>query len=161
AVAAVTSPRLLEAIDKVRGECPALQHVILIDEERGALAGDCLDFTALVSGGNETFQAVPTRNDQVAFLAYTSAPTRAPKGVAHFHRYPIAYESLVRYWHDYRPGDIVACPSELGWLLPVASTFLYALSHGMTVVLYDLEGGRFDPERWFGLFEKYRISNFT
>jgi acetyl-CoA synthetase len=76
-------------------------------------------------------------------------------------RYPIAYESLVRHWHDYRPDDVVACPSEMGWLLPVASTFLYALAHGLTVVLFDPEGGKFEPRRWFGLFQKYRISNFT
>jgi acetyl-CoA synthetase len=29
------------------------------------------------------------------------------------------------------------------------------------VVLFDPQGGRFDPARWFGLFQKYRISNFT
>jgi acyl-coenzyme A synthetase/AMP-(fatty) acid ligase len=81
--------------------------------------------------------------------------------VVHLQRYPIAYESLVRYWHDYRPDDIVACPSELGWMLPVACTFLYAFAHGLTVVLYDPEGGRFDPARWFALFQKYRITNFT
>jgi acetyl-CoA synthetase len=73
----------------------------------------------------------------------------------------VAYEGLVRYWHDYRPDDVVACPSELGWLLPVACTFLYALEGGLTVVLYDPEGGRFEPRRWFDLFQKYRISNFT
>jgi acyl-coenzyme A synthetase/AMP-(fatty) acid ligase len=46
-------------------------------------------------------------------------------------------------------------------MLPVACTFLYALAHGVTVVLYDSQGGRFHPGRWFALFEKYRISNFT
>jgi acetyl-CoA synthetase len=67
----------------------------------------------------------------------------------------------VRFWHDYQPDDVVACPSELGWLLPVASTFLYALGRGLTVVLYDAQGGKFDPLRWFELLQKYRISNFT
>ena len=64
--------------------------------------------------------------------------------MVHYHRYPKGYEGLVRYWHDYRPDDVVACPSELGWLLPVASTFLYALSRGLSVVLYDAMGGKFD-----------------
>jgi acyl-coenzyme A synthetase/AMP-(fatty) acid ligase len=161
AVAAVTTPRLADVLDRVRGDCPSLRHVIVCADEEGTAGGDQLDFDRLVNEGREQFAAAPTRNDDVAFLAYTSGTTGDPKGVVHLHRYPVAYESLVRFWHDYRPGDVVACPSELGWLLPVACTFLYALAHGVTVVLYDSRGGRFDPGRWFALFEKYRISNFT
>jgi acyl-coenzyme A synthetase/AMP-(fatty) acid ligase len=161
AVAAVTTPRLVDVFDRVRGDCPALRHVVVCADEDGAAGGDQLDFDRLVSGGREQLAAAPTRNDDVAFLAYTSGTTGDPKGVVHLHRYPAAYESLVRFWHDYRPDDVVACPSELGWMLPVACTFLYALGRGLTVVLYDSRGGRFHPGRWFALFEKYRISNFT
>jgi acetyl-CoA synthetase len=161
AVAAVTTPGLVDVLDRVRGDCPSLRHVIVCADEGGTAGGDQLDFDRLVNEGREQFAAAPTRNDDVAFLAYTSGTTGDPKGVVHLHRYPVAYESLVRFWHDYRPDDVVACPSELGWMLPVACTFLYALAHGVTVVLYDSRGGRFDPGRWFALFEKYRISNFT
>jgi hypothetical protein len=35
--------------------------------------------------------------------------------------------------------------------LPVASTFLYALSRRLTVVLHDAKGGKFDEKRWFAL----------
>lgn len=161
AVAAITTSRLSHAIDSVRSECPELQHVIVVHEPEGKAGGDQLDFTRLVENGQEAFSAAPTRSDDIAFIAYTSGTTGDPKGVVHLQRYPIAYEALVRYWHDYRPDDVVACPSELGWLLPVACTFLYALAHGLTVVLFDPQAGRFEAERWFGLFQKYRISNFT
>jgi acyl-coenzyme A synthetase/AMP-(fatty) acid ligase len=161
AVAVVTTPRLLDVVDRVRAECPALRHVLVTADEDGTARGEQLDFDRLIAEGREQFDAAPTRHDDVAFLAYTSGTTGDAKGVVHLHRYPIAYESLVRYWHDYRPDDVVACPSELGWLLPVACTFLYALARGLTVVLYDPQETRFEPERWFALFGKYRISNFT
>jgi acetyl-CoA synthetase len=160
-VVAVTTRRLAGVFDAVRGDCPALRHVLVCGDEEGPARGDRLDFARLVDEGDEHFVPVATRHDDLAFLAYTSGTTGDPKGVVHLQRYPVAYESLVRFWHDYRPDDIVACPSELGWLLPVASTFLYALAHGVTVVLYDAQGGRFDAEAWFRLIAKYRISNFT
>jgi acetyl-CoA synthetase len=161
AVAVVTTRRLLGAVEAVRADCPALRHVLVVADAEGAAGGDQHDFGRLIDQGAEAFTPAPTRGDDLAFIAYTSGTTGDPKGVVHLQRYPLAYESLVRHWHDYRPDNVVACPSELGWLLPVASTFLYALAHGLTVVLYDPEGGRFDAARWFALFEKYRITNFT
>lgn len=161
AVAAITTTRLGDVFDKVRADCPALRHVIAVDEQGGGVGLDWHDFASLITNGSESFAPADTRSDDLAFLAYTSGTTGDPKGVVHLQRYPIAYESLVRWWHKYQPNEVVACPSELGWLLPVASTFLYALAHGLTVVLYDPQGGRFEPEAWFRLFQKYRITNFT
>jgi acyl-coenzyme A synthetase/AMP-(fatty) acid ligase len=163
AVAAISTTGLADAIDEARANCPALRHLIMVPypERREPVRGGWTDFTALIDAGSESFTPVVTRNDEPAFIAYTSGTTGDPKGVVHLQRYPVAYEGLIRYWHDYRPDDVVACPSELGWLLPVASTFLYALSHGLTVVLYDAMAGKFDPRRWFDLFERYRITNFT
>lgn len=164
AVAAITTPDLVEAVDQASCNCPSLAHVIVTgdwDARGGTVPRSCVGFGSMIDQGSESFGFEDTRSDDIGFIAYTSGTTADPKGVVHFQRYPIAYEGLVRYWHDYRPGDVVACPSDLGWLLPVASTFLFALSRGLTVVLYDAQGGRFDPERWCGLFKKYGISNFT
>jgi acyl-coenzyme A synthetase/AMP-(fatty) acid ligase len=160
-VAAITTPRLAPVIDNVRADCPSLRHVIVAGNDGDLLSKDQLRLEGLLEEGSEAFAPVSTRSDDVAFVAYTSGTTGDPKGVVHLHRYPIAYEALVQFWHDYQPDDIVACPSELGWLLPIASTFLYALSRGLTVVLYDPEGGRFDATQWFRLIQKYRITNFT
>jgi benzoate-CoA ligase family protein len=162
AVAAITTSALVDVIDEAAVDIPQLKHIAVVSYPEPATPGARhVDFGALVSTGSEAFAPAPTRNDDIAFIAYTSGTTGDPKGVVHYHRYPLAYESLVRYWHDYRPDDVVACPSELGWLLPVACTFLYALSRGLTVVLYDAMGGKFDAERWFALFQKYQITNFT
>ncbi|MCI0464044.1 MAG: acyl-CoA synthetase [Gemmataceae bacterium] len=162
AVAVIVTRRLLDTVGRVLNDCPSVRFVIGVDDEtEGRPLKDVLPFDSLIDRGQEAFVPADTANDDLAFLAYTSGTTGDPKGVVHLQRYPLAYEALVRYWHDYRPGDVVACPSELGWLLPVASTFLYALARGLTVVLYDPQGGRFDPEKWFALFARYRITNFT
>jgi acyl-coenzyme A synthetase/AMP-(fatty) acid ligase len=164
AVAAIATPELVEAVDQASGNCPNLRSVIVTDgwgSNRTTISRSYVSFGSMIDQGAESFQYEDTRSDDIGFIAYTSGTTADPKGVVHYQRYPIAYEGLVRYWHDYRPGDIVACPAEMGWLLPVASTFLYALAKGLSVVLYDAHGGRFDPERWCGLFKKYGITNFT
>jgi acetyl-CoA synthetase len=162
AVAAISTTSLAAAIDECAGSCPTLKHIITVPyPERNGATAEHQDFNRLLENGSEKFNPAPTQNDDIAFIAYTSGTTGDPKGVVHFQRYPIAYDGLIRYWHDYQPEDIAACPSELGWLLPVASTFLYALGKGLTVVLFDAMGGKFDPEKWFALIEKYRITNFT
>jgi acyl-coenzyme A synthetase/AMP-(fatty) acid ligase len=160
-VAAITTVRLADVFERVRGDCPGLRHVIVADVETGGTPADCLEFDQLVSEGSEAFKPADTQGDEAAFIAYTSGTTGDPKGVVHLQRYPVAYEGLIRYWHDYRDGDVVACPAEVGWMLPVACTFLYAMSRGLTVMLYDSQGGRFEAEKWFGLMQEYRITNFT
>jgi acyl-coenzyme A synthetase/AMP-(fatty) acid ligase len=161
-VAAITTSSLAEPIDEVRSACPELRHLIVLPYPDLEPPGpDHVDFGRLIEEGRDLVAPAPTRSDDIAFIAYTSGTTGDPKGVVHLHRYPLAYEGLIRYWHDYRADDIVACPSELGWLLPVASTFLYAMGKGLTVVFYDAMGAKFDAEPWFRLIQKYRISNFT
>ncbi len=164
AVAAIATTELMDVIEESAPNCRELKHIIAVSyPNEGRVSKSHLDFSRLIDDSVSLagWQPADTANDDVAFIAYTSGTTGDPKGVVHYHRYPIAYEGLVRYWHDYRKDDVVACPSELGWLLPVASTFLYAMSRGLTVVLFDAMGQRFDPLAWFRLFQKYRITNFT
>jgi len=159
AVAAVTTGALAAAIVESRAACPALRHLITVDGADGAAGA--LDFWTLLDGAAPRFEAADTADDDLAFIAYTSGTTGDPKGVVHLQRYPISYEALIRLWHDYRDDDVVACPAELGWLLPVASTFLYAMRAGVSIVLYHPTDGRFRAGAWFDLIARYGITNFV
>jgi acyl-coenzyme A synthetase/AMP-(fatty) acid ligase len=161
AVAVVTTTHLADAVEEAAGGVPHLRHLITVDYAGVARGEGQLDFWQLIDQGDPEFPSADTASDDVAFIAYTSGTTGDPKGVVHLHRYPIAYESLIRDWHDYRDDDLCSCPAEVGWLLPVASTFLYALRSGIGVLLYHPLDGRFDPAAWLTLIEKYGVTNFV
>lgn len=161
AVAAITTCGLAPEIEASWPACPALRQLITIPYAGVDCSGDQRDFWQLLESASADFPAADTASDDLAFIAYTSGTTGDPKGVVHLQRYPISYESLIRLWHDYQPGDVCACPAELGWLLPVASTFMYAMRAGLSIVLYHSLDGRFHPPAWFDLIRRYQISNFV
>jgi acyl-coenzyme A synthetase/AMP-(fatty) acid ligase len=157
----VTTTGLAGEVETAAQRAPALRHSIVVPYAGAPLQGAQLDFWRLVENASPHFQPADTASDDVAFIAYTSGTTGDPKGVVHCHRYPISYESLIQYWHGYRDDDVCACPAELGWLLPVACTFLYAMRAGLRIVLFHPLDGRFRAESWLRLIDKYGITNFV
>ncbi len=160
-VAAITTTPLAGELQKAQTHCRTLRHIIAVPYADEPLSGEQIDFNKLVSEPAGDFQPADTANDDVALIIYTSGTTGDPKGVVHYHRYPLSFESLIEHWHDYRADDVVSCPAELGWLLPVASTFLYAMRVGTTIALYHPLDGRFDPQAWLDFIAKHRITNFV
>lgn len=161
AVAVVTTTGLAGEVERVWSRAPDLKHVVALSYAGVPLANRQLDFAQLLAEGDDAFEPIDTASDDVAFIAYTSGTTGDPKGVVHYHRYPISYDPLIRYWHDYRDDDVCTCPAEVGWLLPVASTFLYSMRSGIQSVLYHPLDGRFQPSAWFRLIARHGITNFV
>lgn len=151
---AISVPEYMAAIDEVRGNCPDLEHVIVLGD------GDDthLSFDALMADAGSDLVPEDTAPEDVAFFCYTSGTTGPPKGAVHLHRWTIGNDPSMIFWNYGREGDILAHTGDLNWIFPLGNGFLYAWRNGMTTFIFD---GRFNPEKWFELIEKYKITNLA
>ena len=162
AVVVVTTESLLPEVERAAGELDDLREVLIVDDagERPARAGRSGLSTRM---GRARDQFVPTNTsaEDPAFIAYSSGTTGDSKGILHMQRYARSYDYLIRDWHGYTAETICACPPEIGWMLPVASSFLFSLRAGAATVLYRERAPRFRPQAWCRLIQQHRISSFV
>ncbi|MFO8051205.1 MAG: acyl-CoA synthetase [Thermoplasmatota archaeon] len=154
AVLAITTPEYAKEVEDVMDSCPTLKHIMVVGEP-----GDGqISFYDLVNKASRYLEIERTRPDDMAFFCYTSGTTGMPKGAVHAHRWAIGNDPNAFYWQAFRPDDIMAHTGALSWIYPLGNAFIYAWRNGASVLLYD---GRFTPEKWFELIERYQITNLA
>jgi acetyl-CoA synthetase len=163
AVVVVTTTSLAPEVEAASAHGGSLREILIVDDdgEPPLPSGDRRSLSRALASAKDHVPLADTDADDPAFLAYTSGTTGDPKGILHAQRYARSYDYLIRDWHGYRESDLCACPAEIGWMLPVASTFLYAMRAGAGVFLYREREPRFRPEAWLDSIARHRITNFV
>ena len=154
AKALITTPEYVKEVEEVKDKCKTLEHIIIVGDD----AGDYLSFKDLTDSASKKLELARTKSDDIAFFCYTSGTTGPPKGAVHVHRWVIGNDPGASYWQAYQEDDMAAHTGDLNWIFPLGNGFLYAWRHGVSVFLYH---GRFDPEKWFSLLEKYEVTNLA
>jgi benzoate-CoA ligase family protein len=152
--AVITTPKYVKQVNEIRSKCPSLKHIIIVGENYG----DQLSYDELMNKASQKLDIEPTKKDDMAFFCYTSGTTGNPKGAVHLHRWVPGNDPSVLYWQNAKDDDILAHTGDLNWIFPLGNGFLYPWRHGFSTFIYD---GRFHPEKWFRLLEKYKITNLA
>jgi acetyl-CoA synthetase len=152
--AVITTSKYINQVREIRDKCPTIENVIVVDDP----GENELSYTDLMNDASDQLVLENTTKDDIAFFCYTSGTTGNPKGAVHLHRWVAGNDPSAKYWQNVKDDDVVGHTGDLSWIFPLGNGFLYVWRWGVTTFIYD---GKFSPEKWFKLIEKYKITNLA
>ncbi len=157
AVLLVTSPALVDRVEQVRAELPALRHIMLVDRGDAGRTrrSEYLSYDAQMKAAVGPFFTEPTGPEDWSIMHYTSGTTGKPKGAAHVHQAILGHYMTARYVLDLHDDDIYWCTADPGWVTGTSYGMFGPWSNGVTSVV--TEAG-FNPDRWYATIQKYRVT---
>ena len=157
AKALVVSERHAEAVEKIKDDCPTLQHIILVRGERNGWSS----FETLCNMSSDHIDrsmVPPTKSEDPMLIYFTSGSTAMPKMVERDHAYGFAHSITKNYWQNLRENDIHWTLTDTGWAKAAWGILYPQFLAGCTIILYDGEG--FDLDIHLKIIEKYRVTTF-
>lgn len=95
------------------------------------------------------------------FILYTSGSTGKPKGVLHTQAGYLLYAMQTFKWvFDYKDEDIYWCTADIGWVTGHSYIVYGPLAAGATTVMYEGVPSFPEPDRFWEIVEKYKVSIF-
>ncbi|MBT6329817.1 MAG: AMP-binding protein [Kordiimonadaceae bacterium] len=112
-----------------------------------------MELSMEVKDGN--FEAVRTRSDDVALLAFTSGTTGLPKATMHFHRDILAMaDSFGRHTLNPVPEDIFLGSPPLAFTFGLGGLLVFPARFGASVVYFNGGG----PDKLLEMIEKHNVT---
>ncbi|WP_324808120.1 acetate--CoA ligase [Sphingomonas sp. LY29] len=151
-------------VDEALTQCPAVDHVIVL-ERTGApvamLEGRDVAWTDAIRGMEDICPPEEMSAEDPLFILYTSGSTGKPKGVLHSTGGYAVWTSMTHeYVFDYRPGQIYWCAADIGWVTGHSYVVYGPLANGATTLMFEGVPNWPDASRFWQVVDKYQVEIF-
>jgi long-chain acyl-CoA synthetase len=146
-----TAPALLPNVQEVRPDAGHLETIVV---HGGTPPPDTVRFDDVLKGGPH--HDVPVKNEDVAWLGYTSGTTGRPKGAILTHLGATHVGAAVADRFGYREDDIVLCALPLFHSYALNSCMIQVMMAGAGQVILE----RFTPDGILQAIQEHRITVF-
>ena len=155
---------LKKIADEAVAETPTIQKVIVaqrLNNNCNMKAGRDIFWKDLLAEFDEdvVIPAEPMDSEDMLYILYTSGSTGKPKGVVHVQAgYAVGVYATTKFTFDIKPDDVFWCTADVGWVTGHSYVIYGPLMTGVTSVMFEGIPTYPEPDRWWGLIEKYKVT---
>ncbi|QGJ69457.1 Acetyl-coenzyme A synthetase [Planctomycetales bacterium 10988] len=155
---------LKETVDEALEKSPSVEHCIVLkrcENEITMKEGRDHWWHDLLEEVDADCPATPLDSETPLFILYTSGSTGKPKGIKHTTAgYNLYAKKTFEWVFDHQQDDIYWCTADCGWITGHSYVVYGPLSAGATTLLYEGAPNHPEPDRFWDLVEKYKVTLF-